>query len=90
MGIVDFVRALRKYQDTPQGYLIAFIVLAVALGLRQAVDPYTRIPFVTLFPAMVICSLVGGRAAGILAAVLGGIVAWYFWLPPRRIFWVVR
>jgi two-component sensor histidine kinase len=86
MGIVDFVRALRKYQDTPQGYLIAFIVLAVALGLRQAVDPYTRIPFVTLFPAMVICSLVGGRAAGILAAVLGGIVAWYFWLPPRRTF----
>jgi two-component sensor histidine kinase len=35
---------------------------------------------------MVICSLVGGRAAGIAAAVLGGIVAWYLWLPPRRSF----
>jgi two-component sensor histidine kinase len=86
MGIVDLVRALRKYQDTPQGYLIAFIVLVVALALRQAVDPYTKIPFVTLFPAMVICSLVGGRAAGIAAAILGGIIVWYLWLPPRLTF----
>ena len=40
----------------------------------------------TLFPAMVICSLVGGRAAGILAAVIGGIAAWYLWVPPRGTF----
>src|SRR5258707_1416644 len=84
MGIVDLIRALRKYQDTAEGYLIASIVLAVALGLREAVDPYIKIPYVTLFPAMVICSLVGGRRAGILAAILGGVAAWYFWLPPRR------
>jgi two-component sensor histidine kinase len=86
MGIVDLIHALRKYQDTAEGYLIASIVLAVALGLREAVDPYIKIPYVTLFPAMVICSLVGGRRAGILAAILGGVVAWYFWLPPRRTF----
>jgi two-component sensor histidine kinase len=35
---------------------------------------------------MIICSLVGGRAAGILAAVVGGLVAWYLWLPPRGTF----
>ena len=86
MGIVDLIHALRKYQDTAEGYLIASIVLAVALGLREAVDPYIKIPYVMLFPAMVICSLVGGRRAGILAAILGGVVAWYFWLPPRRTF----
>src|SRR6202521_2041896 len=86
MSIVGFIGILRKYQDTLPGYLIAASVLAVALGLREAVDPYIKIPYVTLFPAMVICSLVGGRRAGILAAILGGIAAWYFWLPPRRTF----
>jgi hypothetical protein len=70
MGIVGFIGILRKYQDTLPGYLIAALVFVVALGLREAVDPYIKIPYVTLFPAMIICSLVGGRAAGILAAVV--------------------
>jgi two-component system, sensor histidine kinase PdtaS len=29
---------------------------------------------------------VGGRLAGILAAVVGGLIAWYLWLPPRGTF----
>src|SRR5260370_5638732 len=86
MSIVGLIGILRKYRDTLPGYLIAGLVFAVALGLRAAVDPYIRIPYVTLFPAMIICSLVGGRAAGIAAAVVGGLVAWYFWLPPRGAF----
>lgn len=51
-----------------------------------ALVPYIKIPYVTLFPAMVVCSLVGGRLAGILAAGVGGIIAWYLWLPPRGTF----
>jgi two-component sensor histidine kinase len=86
MSIVGFIGVLRKYQDTFPGYLIAAIVFILAICLREAVDPYIRIPYVTLFPAMIICSLVGGRAAGILAAVVGGLVAWYLWLPPRGTF----
>jgi len=86
MSVVDIIRTLRRYQDTPQGYLIAAMVLAVGLGLREAADPFVNIPYVTLFPAMVICSLAGGRAAGIAAAIVGGVVAWYLWLPPRRTF----
>jgi K+-sensing histidine kinase KdpD len=61
-------------------------VFIVAVGVREAVDPYVKIPYVTLFPAMIICSLVGGRAAGILAAIVGGLIAWYLWLPPRGSF----
>jgi hypothetical protein len=34
----------------------------------------------------VVCSVVGGRLAGILAAVVGGLIAWYLWLPPRGTF----
>jgi two-component sensor histidine kinase len=86
MRLVDFIGVLRRYQDKPFGYAIALIVLALALGVRELLDPYIKIPYVTLFPAMVVCSLVGGRLAGILAAILGGIIAWYLWLPPRGTF----
>jgi two-component sensor histidine kinase len=86
MRLVDFIGVLRRYQDKPSGYTVALVVLAVALGVRELLDPYIKIPYVTLFPAMVVCSLVGGRLAGILAAILGGIAAWYLWLPPRGTF----
>lgn len=86
MRIVGFIGKARRYQDKPAGYLIAILVFGIAIGLREAVDPYIKVPYVTLFPAMVLCSLVGGRSAGILAAVIGGIAAWYLWLPPRGTF----
>jgi two-component sensor histidine kinase len=86
MRLVDFIGVLRRYQDRPSGYTIALIVLALALGVRELLDPYIKIPYITLFPAMVLCSLVGGRLAGILAASVGGLVAWYLWLPPRGTF----
>jgi len=62
------------------------LVLGTALALREAIDPHIKIPYVTVFPAMMICSLVGGRAAGILAAVIGGLASWYLWVPPRGSF----
>jgi two-component sensor histidine kinase len=66
--------------------MIALLVLSLALVARELLDPYIKIPYVTLFPAMVVCSLVGGRLAGVLAAAVGGVVAWYLWLPPRGTF----
>jgi two-component sensor histidine kinase len=86
MRLGHLIGVLRRYQDKPSGYTIALIVLALALGVRELLDSYIKIPYVTLFPAMVVCSLVGGRLAGILAAAVGGIVAWYLWLPPRGTF----
>jgi two-component sensor histidine kinase len=86
MRLVDFIGVLRRYQDKPSGYMIALIVVALALGVRELLDPHIKIPYVTLFPAMVVCSVVGGRLAGILAAVAGGLIAWYLWLPPRGTF----
>src|SRR5258708_20183385 len=89
MRLVDFIGVLRRYQDKPSGYMIALIVVALALGVRELLDPHIKIPYVTLFPAMVVCSVVGGRLAGILAAVVGGLIAWYLWLPPRGTFSLV-
>lgn len=86
MRLVHFIGVLRRYQDKPSGYMVALAVLTLALAVRELLDPYIKIPYVTLFPAMIVCSLVGGRLAGILAAAAGGIVAWYLWLPPRGTF----
>jgi two-component sensor histidine kinase len=86
MRLVQFIGVLRRYQDKPSGFTIALMVLILALGIRELLDPYIKIPYVTLFPAMVVCSLVGGRLAGILAAGIGGTIAWYLWLPPRGTF----
>ena len=86
MRLGHLIGVLRRYQDKPSGYTIALIVLALAMGVRELLDSYIKIPYVTLFPAMVVCSLVGGRLAGILAAAVGGIIAWYLWLPPRGTF----
>ena len=86
MRLVQFIGVLRRYQDKPSGYTIALMVLVLALSVRELLDPYIKIPYVTLFPAMAVCSLVGGRLAGILAAVIGGLIAWYLWLPPRGTF----
>ena len=86
MRLVQFIGVLRRYQDKPSGYTIALMVLFLALSVRELLDPYIKIPYVTLFPAMVVCSLVGGRLAGILAAVIGGLIAWYLWLTPRGTF----
>src|SRR5258706_6817821 len=86
MRLVDFIGVLRRYQDKPSGYLIALIVVSLAFGVRDVLDTYIKFSYVTLFPAMVVCSVVGGRLAGILAAVVGGLIAWYLWLPPRGTF----
>jgi two-component sensor histidine kinase len=86
MRLVEFIGVLRRYQDKPSGYAIALIVVALALAVRALLDPYIKIPYITLFPAMVVCSVVGGRLAGILAAAIGGVIAWYLWLPPRGTF----
>ena len=56
MHVVRLIQILRKHQDTAIGYAIAGSVFALAIIVRLLIDPYVAIPYVTLFPAMVICS----------------------------------
>lgn len=81
--LVWLIGGIRKFQDTPAGYGIATGLTLGGIAIRELLDPYLALPYVLLFPTMVIAALVGGRKAGILAAIIGGLAAWYLWIPPR-------
>jgi two-component sensor histidine kinase len=60
-------------------------LLSVAAGLARGVlDPWfpPGFPFLTFFPAVIVSAFVLGRGPGILAAVLCGLMAWYYFIPP--------
>ena len=68
----------------------AFTVLAVALAslLRGVLVPTLGegVPFILYFPTVVLCAWFGGLWPGLLSAVLGGLVALYFFIPPYQAF----
>lgn len=66
------------------GYGAAVALTAVALGIRlmfAGVLP-SGFPFLTFFPAVVLTAFLFGRGPGIACAILSGVAAWYYLLPP--------
>lgn len=65
-----------------QGYALAAGIFGVALILRFWLDPILPpgFPFLTFFPALVIAGFLFGVGPGALAAVLGGLAAWRFFI----------
>jgi hypothetical protein len=66
------------------------IALAIFLGaflLRFGLGGVMKdVPFITLFPAIVLAALIGGLEVGLVIAALGGLAGWYFFLPPANSF----
>lgn len=64
------------------------VIFAGAWGLRVLVDPALPpgFPYVTFFPAVILTSFLFGLRAGMLSAVLCGLVAWYYFVAPARSF----
>jgi K+-sensing histidine kinase KdpD len=64
---------------------VAFTVVAVAIAtfLRAALGLVLGdgVPFIVHYPMVVLCGWYGGLLAGFLATGLGGLVAWYFFIP---------
>ena len=65
------------------------LVVAVFCAAMGAVIRLTALhglgmkaPFLTFYPALVIAALAGRLAGGLLATVLGGLLAEYFWMEP--------
>ena len=70
------------------GDLFAFLAWLSAFGLRWAADEAMPpgFPYVTFFPAIIITTYLHGVRPGILCAVLSGLSAWYFFIPPFHTF----
>ncbi len=70
-------------------YAIALAAFVVSFFLREALDHwlYSDRGFILFLPAIILTTYLAGLGPGILTAVLSGVAAWYFFLPP---FWSVK
>ncbi len=68
----------------PARYGTAILLAAVGTGVRFASDRMLPpgFPFLTFFPVVILSTFIAGRGAGTLCAVLGGLAAWYWFIPP--------
>lgn len=65
---------------------IPIVTLATLMRLALQQVPGTRIPYLTLYPAVMIAALTGGLYGGLLATVLSACLAAFFWIEPAESF----
>jgi two-component sensor histidine kinase len=66
------------------GSVIMLAMVAAAWLLRDIADPLLPpgFPYVTFFPAVILTSFLLGVRLGSVSALLCGLLAWYFFIPP--------
>ena len=66
-------------------YLIALLAVCAALGLRAGFDPWlgARVPYITLFGAVIVAAWFGGAGPAMLAALAAWIAAQLLFIEPR-------
>lgn len=77
------------YEDRPWlGVVATLLLVAVAFVAREVADPWLPpgFPYVTFFPVVIVTSFLFGARLGTVAAVICGLLAWYFFLAPRYSF----
>lgn len=69
-------------------YAVALAAVAAALGLRAALDPWLggRVPYITLFGAVIVAAWFGGFGPGVVAAFAGFVGADLLFIEPRGTF----
>lgn len=76
-------------RDRPRlGEFLAVGMFAAAWALRAALDDVLPpgFPYLTFFPAVILTTYLCGLRPGITCAVLGGLAAWYQFVPPYKSF----
>ncbi len=65
-------------------YGFALAMTAIALIVRMALNDWfpPGFPYLTFFPAVVVTAYFVGLGPAVLCAVLSGLAAWYFFIPP--------
>jgi PAS domain S-box-containing protein len=66
-------------------YLVALAAVCAALALRAALDPWLgpRVPYITMFGAIIVAAWYGGAGPALLAAVMAWIAAQLLFVEPR-------
>lgn len=77
-------------RETVVGYLLGFGLFLTGLAVRALVNDWLPpgFPYLTFFPAVIIATFIAGLGPGILCAVLSGLAAWYWYIPPYNGFWL--
>jgi two-component sensor histidine kinase len=87
-GLPSYLRAAEATEwiraHPKVGYTIAIVASALATLVRFWVDPMlpTGFPYLTFFPAVILTAFFCGLGPGVLAAVLSGFAAWFFFMAP--------
>jgi two-component sensor histidine kinase len=90
LGAIDLPRRLAPVLPLWAGEAItALICLAVTGVTRVVMDAVVPgvAPFVLIFPACLIATLVGGWRPGVATLGAAGLVAWAYVIPPRGLIW---
>jgi PAS domain S-box-containing protein len=71
-------------------YVIAVAAAAGALLLRLTLEPVwgAQLPYITLFPAIMVSAWMGGFGPGLVTTFLAALGAAYFWVRPLRSLWI--
>jgi PAS domain S-box-containing protein len=66
-------------------YIVALLAVGVALGIRAALDPWLgpRVPYITLFGAIIVAAWYGGAGPALVAAVTAWLAAQALFVEPR-------
>jgi PAS domain S-box-containing protein len=77
------VRSLRNNVAVAFGVPIVTVALACLARLALGDTVMQGVPFITLYPAIIISTFIGGLGPGILSVGLAALAAWSIFLPPE-------
>jgi PAS domain S-box-containing protein len=86
-GLAEQAAALRAIRASAVArYAVAVAAAAMAILLRLSLDPVwgIRLPYITLFPGIMLSAWLGGFWPGVVTTVLCATSAQYFWVEPSR------
>ena len=84
-GWLERLERLPLVVDRPAvGYAWSTLIVAAAVTFRIGVERWVPIgyPYIGFTPALTLSCFLFGRRAGIYAAILSGLIAWYRFIPP--------
>jgi two-component sensor histidine kinase len=79
-------------RSSAEAFLGATVLVVLASLVRWGLDFIGQplLPFTTFYPAILFATYIGGLGVGCYAAVLGGLIGWWAFLPPHFAFFVFK